>query len=771
MRYLIIILTVWFCVSAHAQSLTNRRLIRIIKQIDGSYNTDAWVDGVGGTPIYNYSTVGQKALCTAVNSSSMSGLSGESNYVELWFDLNNNFTRALFIISASNERKIRIPSEFNSGQLNNIESLRIDVMSQVDPGLISSYFVSNSGSDANDGRTTLTPWKTLTQVTNTTFTAGDNILFKRGDSFYGMLSLKGSNKSGTLVSNITFNAYGSGELPIITGFTNVTSWSNVNGNLWSSSGAISALGSCNMVTINGTNYARGRTPNGNTQFVIDSSGANYITSSSITSATNYIGGEIVVFNSLFTVIKRTITNQYVNTLAYSGTDVSMTSEHGFFVQNHTNCLNSANEWMLDGSNNKLYLYSSGSPSGTIKASTVDNTVSLSNNDFITFKNLHITGANSSGIFNSGSETNTVQSCVLDFNGYNGYSATLGVNVTGLLLADCVISNNNNNGIVMAATSGSGGMKSFEIARNYISYSGMYPGHYNSSSSAGFGQHIRANGEKAYMHHNVLNYCGYTGISCFGTNTTVVCNIVDNSQQILSDGAGIYTWNASSTDTPDGCVNMLIASNLVFRSGPAIVDPTSTLFCGIYLDAQTQGTTIYGNTLAHHTIGLFQNYGDNINYINNNIYDNKEYSLYLDCDKNTSELSNFDAHGNTCIATNSAQDCIKMDSAIGVPATMYMNSNFYGRPASLSGSALTNLFLNGSTARSLVAWQAVNGLDLTSHGKPPNSVATAADVLFLYNATDTNQTHTLPYTMIDMVTNVYTNPITLTPWTSKTLLKQ
>lgn len=772
MRILIIIILLISTVLSNAQSLTNRRIIRVIKQINGNYHAEAWVDGIGGTPVYTYSTAGQISLCASVGSASMSGLSTEANYFELWYDSNNNLTRALFIVSSSDERRIKPASQFNSGQLNLIDSLRIDVMSQVDPALISSYFISSSGNDANDGRTTLTPWRTLNQVTNTTFTAGDNILFKRGDSFYGQLSLKGSNKSGTLVSNITFNAYGTGSLPVIHGFTNITAWTQVNGNLWASTSAISPLFTCNMVTINGANTARGRTPNGNTQFAIDSSAANSITSSGITGTTNYVGGELVIFNSLFTVVKRAITNQSGSTLAYSGSDVSMTTENGFFIQNHTNCLDSASEWFFNSNDFKLYVNSSGTPAGnTIKASTITTLVNLSNNDYVTFKNLQFTGADSTAYSNGGSETNTIQSCVLDYNGFNGISSTLGVNVTGLLVADCGISNNNNNGIVMAATDGSGGMKRFEIARNSLYYNGMFPGHYNTGSSAGMGQAIRANGERGYIHDNIIDYTGYSGISFFGTNTIVNCNIVNHTLQRMADGGAIYTWNATSTDTPVGCVNMLVASNIILNVGPSTVNASTTLLGGIYLDAQTQGATLYNNSIAHTSVGIFQNYGDNNNYINNNIYDSKEYSLYIDCDKNTSALSNVDIHGNTMIATNSAQDCVKMDSSIGVPPTLYMNSNFYGRPASLSGTALTNFFLNGSTSRSLVNWQAVNNLDLTSHGKPPNNVATAADVLFFYNASTTNESYVLPYTMIDMVTNAYTSPLVLTPKTSKILLKQ
>jgi hypothetical protein len=38
---------------------------------------------------------------------------------------------------------------------------------------------------------------------------------------------------------MTFGAYGTGANPIITGFTTVSSWSNLGGNIWESTSAVS----------------------------------------------------------------------------------------------------------------------------------------------------------------------------------------------------------------------------------------------------------------------------------------------------------------------------------------------------------------------------------------------------------------------------------------------------------------------------------------------------------------------------------------------------
>ncbi|MFF7558846.1 LamG-like jellyroll fold domain-containing protein [Streptomyces pseudovenezuelae] len=78
-----------------------------------------------------------------------------------------------------------------------------------------TYYVSSgSGSDSNDGCTSSTPWKTLTNVNSTTFNPGDQILFQGGGSWTGELQPQGSGASG---NPITISKYGSGAAPILNG--------------------------------------------------------------------------------------------------------------------------------------------------------------------------------------------------------------------------------------------------------------------------------------------------------------------------------------------------------------------------------------------------------------------------------------------------------------------------------------------------------------------------------------------------------------------------
>jgi len=81
-----------------------------------------------------------------------------------------------------------------------------------------TYYVSSSaGSDANNGTSTATPWKTLNKVATTTFATSDQILFKRGDTLYGEFSKPLWEKGyiGTSSNHFYIGAYGTGDKPII----------------------------------------------------------------------------------------------------------------------------------------------------------------------------------------------------------------------------------------------------------------------------------------------------------------------------------------------------------------------------------------------------------------------------------------------------------------------------------------------------------------------------------------------------------------------------
>lgn len=77
------------------------------------------------------------------------------------------------------------------------------------------YFIdSAAGNDANSGHSEEEAWKSLQQVNKTAYQPGDQILFKKGGSWMGQLSPKGTGEDQT---PIQIGCYGNGDLPKING--------------------------------------------------------------------------------------------------------------------------------------------------------------------------------------------------------------------------------------------------------------------------------------------------------------------------------------------------------------------------------------------------------------------------------------------------------------------------------------------------------------------------------------------------------------------------
>ncbi len=85
------------------------------------------------------------------------------------------------------------------------------------PARATTYYVAAAGSDSNSGTDSGHPWQTVAKVNAATFSAGDSVLFNRGDAWYGTALVAPS--SGSSGSPITFGAYGSGANPIVKGST------------------------------------------------------------------------------------------------------------------------------------------------------------------------------------------------------------------------------------------------------------------------------------------------------------------------------------------------------------------------------------------------------------------------------------------------------------------------------------------------------------------------------------------------------------------------
>jgi len=94
------------------------------------------------------------------------------------------------------------------------------------------YYFANSGDDTFGDGSIDNPYATLSKLSELSLVSGDNVLFKRGDTFRGALIINGS---GVALSAITFSSYGIGSKPLILGSkdaSDISNWVEYSESIW-----------------------------------------------------------------------------------------------------------------------------------------------------------------------------------------------------------------------------------------------------------------------------------------------------------------------------------------------------------------------------------------------------------------------------------------------------------------------------------------------------------------------------------------------------------
>jgi hypothetical protein len=622
-----------------------------------------------------------------------------------------------------------------------------------------TYYVSNSGNDSNSGTDASSPWQTINKVNSfKNFAPGDNILFRRGDTFYGGITVSNSGSSG---NPITYGAYGSGVKPVITGFTNVTSWNSLGGNIWESNDAVSSLPYTNMVAVNGVNKAMGRYPNStgpNTGYLYikSHSGNGSITGDGLGS-NNWSGAGIVIRKERWALERGTINSQSGSTLYYTDPGVDYPQDgFGFFIQNDTKTLDVNGEWYYNPSNHKLRIYSTSSPAD-VKIATVENLVSMDRKSYIVFDNLAFSGSNSDALYcaNYGSDL-TVQNCDISF---------AGMSAIWCIMANSLIQNNSikdANYLGIHTTEPNANIRS-----NSLSNINILEGMDQELTSAGA---IATVGSNTTIQYNQITNCGYSGIRFGGPNTKIINNFINRFCLIKEDGGGI---DMSSRDRARGS---LIDANIVLNgigSKYGTSDTTLSDFGGIFVDAFGTEITITNNTVANTVAAGIKLHGaNNIVVKNNTTYNNGSNSWT----KGGLELMSDDAfpirditsQGNILVARTSQQyaffyrpeaDVQNVIQSFGTAA-----NNYYVKPIDQSTAILIN-----HTYYNIANWQSFFSGDGGSYGSPKN-ISDLNDLRFEYNASSSAKTIQLDANYIDVKNASYNGSVTLAPYTSVVLIR-
>ncbi len=628
---------------------------------------------------------------------------------------------------------------------------------------------------ASDGSGNFT---TIAQVNAATFSPGDNILFRRGDTFYGALIVKNSGTSG---NPITYGAYGTGPKPVISGMQAVTSWTNKGGNIWESTNTVSTLSNVKQVVINNVTIPMGAIPNRDDTYPFlpnyytfqshtgTGLGTTTLTSSSL-DGTNWTGADAVVRSNHWTMDKEPITASSGTTITYSGqsdgTDGGgLVNGWGFFIQNDIRTLDQQNEWYYNPSTKKLSIYSTTTPTG-VQVTNVDTVFYVRTKSYITIDNIDFEGANTSGLVISSSPNCTVTNCNVAYTGEIALSAN---NTSNYLTVD----NNTFSDLGSGAIWNNDGGTNWIITNNTIKRQGIVsvtrPNDYTYGA-------INVYSPNALIQYNSIDSAAYEGIHFRPGGVQVKNNVVKNYGFLRDDGGGIYTGFGNE-------LNKIIDGNIVINSignGRGVLGG-ATASNGIYADGLSDGVTITNNTVANiRNAGIFLN-NDTAMFVRNNLvvssgagsdftrgnlmvqtYNGSPYAGYQRNNRVTNNIffqKRADQYNiffyESTDGTNTAQNFGILDSNLYIKASDN-NLVYYDR------------YDTASTAMTFSRWQTTSTQEVHGSAYAGNGSIDTNNVILVYNPTKTDSIVNLGAIYKDFKGATY-NTITLSPYRSALLI--
>ncbi len=426
------------------------------------------------------------------------------------------------------------------------------------------YYISPGGNDNNSGTSASSPWQTLNKVNSGRFSPGDKVLFERGGKWYGQLRIP--------ASGITIGAYGSGDKPVIHGWKTLTGWTNEGGGLYSITD-ISLHETARILTIDGEVRNKGRFPKVHWHSITKAEGNYYIYSELLSGSPNFTGAEIVCNKNDWVIDVGTITSHNGGSINYTGTSwYPQKNDHGFFIQNHINCLTGPGDWMFDGNARKLTMYfgEENPDKYIVKVSSVDDVILIDGKSDVVIDNISIQGSNRTGIRLTGFPTLNIliNSCDILFSGFNGIYMDPG---TGwpehITINECLFEDTSFSGIDTRDS------YHVTITNNIFKRTYLDPG--SSVNGDASGCPVTLGGGYRNGHFTVTGNeiydSGSHGINFRGSHILIEKNIISRFGLTHPDVGGIYSFGKDQSSSPgDVYINRTVRKNII--SNPDYVIP-------------------------------------------------------------------------------------------------------------------------------------------------------------------------------------------------------
>lgn len=641
-----------------------------------------------------------------------------------------------------------------------------------------TYYVSTKdGNDGNKGTSAAAPWQTISKVNSFAgnLRPGDEVLLKRGDTFFGSLSPSVSGSSG---SNILLGAYGSGNKPVMSALQTL-SFSGGSGNIYTSSsfnpqsapylllldGVLQQIGRYPNASNDGPDYgylrAKGNVTSGPVMMLTDDNWGNR-TDKRPSNSIDYTTAQIAYRCNRFLFITQPIISASFsgNAATFTTKDYRPHSPFGFFLQNNIAFLDQQGEWCYDNSAKTASIYLKKAPSNyTVEIPVFDDIINMGNVSFWTIDNISFTGANGNAIDGGGSNIN-ITNCDFKYCG----NAALGSKATNLLVANNTVDGMLHYGMQVR---GSGPAM---ITDNLIQNTNVYLGMGLGGNTGGSGMDI--GGQNKTVQYNTIINSSYAGVNFNpASHQHFYYNIIRQPCMRIDDGGAFYTVNQSKHfNNTDIAVKQNIIKD--FTGTPTRGTwSNNNMTMSLYGDQYSSNITWDGNITIGGANGLFLNDPISIIIINNVFWNQSNWNVRIRNNHTDIPLVN-NVVNNNVFFSNAASPAVffvnsKTGESIGSFGTF--NSNYYVTPYSNNAK----YFKDDATSYTIDQWQAKYGHERNSHLSPkfftPDYDPSASTKLVV-NDTKNAQTYTIPGTWIGARGTSYKNSITLQPFTAEVLIK-
>lgn len=636
------------------------------------------------------------------------------------------------------------------------------------------YYISSEGDDNNSGKSSSTPWKTISKVNSAGFASGDAILFRSGDQFLGRIDVS--------QAGLTFGKYGGGELPIITAAETLTGWTIHSGSIYKAQ----ASAFVRNLFADDVEMTLARYPNSGFLTVASKNSNNGLTTITATTGldqpTGYWNGANIRIRTTAYTFETQIIGSYDKstlTLEYHPDsypsdftylkDFSVTG-NGFYLDNKLDVLDAPGEWYCDPNTNIVYFKAPGGVNPTtltVKGSVFDYGIRGTQSNILV-QSLSFKYQSSAAVYFSGT---TSDNRILS-------NTIFGQLVIGIQI-DGSSSNYTIDGNAMQNLDGRGisfkNTKSTTISNNAIKNVGLVPGYGIDNEYGMVGISIEG-GSQYVIRGNVIDGTGYIGIHPEGSFNLVENNIISNVMLKLTDGGGIYSYNEDENTFGTTWRNNVITNVVGNIDGFGEGWNASN---GLYWDFRSRDMIAEGNTVINATSNcLFMQYASYNNTAHNNTFYNcGEDSIYIYINTEYTYGGNT-ITGNTIFSKDAGHDGLYViDLSPDYHPFGTLDNNLYCHP--ITSSAVSRVYTPPSSPidnqldrLTLAEWRSLSGQDANSKELPKavlDLLSSGYSDTILVNETAAEKTFNLGSTFWDPDGNQVTGSMTLKPYSSKILI--